>query len=208
MNRLAEQSSLREPVWRAALGRDASQQLNPSRQTAETWNVACLQEFVRNRGYVRRFSTSNETLPAPPQYAAVDVIPCDAPGADDTTFDEHAATDRDILFYYAYSPLFTGIDSVRNSLLGLHCSSFTFVRDSGHVFVGAGVGAPVNVGEGKESDGGSVSVSLNESRDSVGECNSSYSWTAQASGLLVVNAVQSARNTLWPVRLLFPSLPI
>jgi len=119
----------------------------------------------------------------PPAYSTVDVIPCDVPSSGDTTLNESALTDRDILLYYAYSPLYQGEDSVRAELLGRSCSPFTFVRDSSHTWVSASIDPPVNVWENKESDGSSVTASVAESRDSIpSRCAEPASWTAMASG--------------------------
>lgn len=119
----------------------------------------------------------------PPGYSTVDVIPCDVPSSGDTTLNESAVTDKDILLYYAFSPLYQGNDSVRTELYGRGCSPFTFVRDSSHTWVSASIDPPVNVWEVKESDGSSVSASVAESRDSVpSRCAEPASWTAMASG--------------------------
>ncbi|MEW5796876.1 MAG: S8/S53 family peptidase [Candidatus Zixiibacteriota bacterium] len=64
----------------------------------------------------------------PPAYSTVDVIPCDQPSTGDKTLNESAVTDRDILLYYAYSPLYSGDLQIRDSLFGKGCSPFTIVE--------------------------------------------------------------------------------
>lgn len=123
--------------------------LNVADMAAGTFDEKDLEAFLRVYGepqYTRDYSpydlngdgwTGGATtapfdldINTPPAYATVDVIPCDQPSTGDTTLDESALTDRAILLYYAYTPLYSGSERVRDSLFKKGCSPFTIVETS------------------------------------------------------------------------------
>lgn len=103
---------------------------------------------------------------APPAYSSVYVFPCDQPTAEDTTFDENAVTDRNILFYYAYSPLYTGSDSLRDEMFGVSCSPYWVGGDWSYIreFV---YFPALNIYEDDTSSGAALSFNIDETRDSI-----------------------------------------
>ncbi len=102
----------------------------------------------------------------PPAYSTVTVTPCDTPSPNDTTLDERAVTDRDILRYYAFTQLYSGNDSTRNELLGVSCTPFWTGHDSTYTSVNCAL--PIlGIYKRDSSFNGSVSAALDEYRDSV-----------------------------------------
>jgi hypothetical protein len=102
----------------------------------------------------------------PPAYATVSVTPCNDPTVFDTTYDEHAVTDRDILRYYAYSSLYQGVDSTRDRLFGVSCSPFWAGPDSSsyRTYISC---FPLNIQEDDTNAVGFTSVNIDETRDSL-----------------------------------------
>ncbi|MDX9858602.1 MAG: S8/S53 family peptidase [candidate division Zixibacteria bacterium] len=68
--------------------------------------------YTGDRGGTPTTAAFDLDINTPPAYSGV--IP---PECSDTSFEESTVTDRDILYYYAYSDLYTGVDNVRDSLL-------------------------------------------------------------------------------------------
>ncbi|MBK7142262.1 MAG: S8 family serine peptidase [bacterium] len=127
----------------------------------------------------------------PPAYSTVSVTPCDAPSPNDTTLDERAVTDRDILSYYAFTALYTGNDSLRNELLGVSCTPFWTGHDSTFIYVYSGVPA-LGIHNADSSFSGSLSTDLDEYRDSV----QSYIgiWCKGPGGFRFTSDAESASN--------------
>lgn len=123
-------------------------------------------------GYTGNLPGAESTAPfdlninTPPSYSTVSVTPCDAPSPNDTTLDERAVTDRDILSYYAFTQLYSGNDSLRTELLDVSCTPFWTGRDSAYTSVYCAMPS-LGIYNRDSSFNGSVSTALDEYRDSV-----------------------------------------
>lgn len=118
----------------------------------------------------------------PPAYSVVYKMLCGLAAGRDTTFDENSVSDRDILMYYSFSGLFAGDDAVRDSIFGIGCAPLAVVGQSDWALAGASIGPPLNLQASNQSAGGSVTATVNESRDSLSAaCKQGYSWVSENS---------------------------
>ncbi len=102
----------------------------------------------------------------PPAYSTAHIIRCDQNSSRDTTLDEHAVTDRDILLYYAFSDLYTGNDSIRDDLFGVSCTPIWTGHDTSMVWVLTWV--PIlGVADYDTTFGQNLTIQLDETRDSL-----------------------------------------
>ena len=133
-------------------------------------------------------------ITTPPAYSTVWIARCDQNSARDTTLDERAVTDRDILLYYAFSDLYTGNSSKRDSLLGVSCDSFWVGHDS-NMIVTISADPPYGPLVWDTSYGTSLSVDIDRRIDSLTplcvDHNVGYHWFFHCGGSSDVSASSS-----------------
>ncbi len=79
--------------------------------------------FTGGTNHISRFDLD---INSPPQYTGVSI----AAGGDQIQFDENLVVDLDVLCYYAHSPLYNGVDSLRDQLLVDCACSQVAARDA------------------------------------------------------------------------------